>query len=266
MNKIQSIELDLSKNAFDNAKIHFDKSKKAKTKLESLHKAIEVTKNKIATISANTKTEVSMTSRLNNKKRPEWYSKYHYFFTSNGKLAVAGRNATDNQTIYGKYLDKADLFFHADITGASSVVLKSGSGAPDSELLEVAQFAASYSRAWKIGVQTVDVYCVSKDAVSRVSHGEYVPRGGFMIRGGRKWFRNTQLGLAFNLASKETLEVVPLETVAKKTEGKWLKIKPGTVQNLEMAQQIHKNMEQQETILQTDIEAVLPGPSEIVKN
>ncbi len=265
MVNLQNIEINLSKNAFDNAKSYFDKSKKAKGKLESLHSAIKTTENKIASI-GQVKPTITITNRSVNRKNQEWYARFHYFFTSQGKLVIAGRNATDNQNIYSKYLEKTDMFFHADITGASAVVLKNGSNASESELLQTAQFAASYSRAWKISVQSVDVYCVKKEAVSRSSHGEYVSRGGFMIKGGRKWFRNTKLGLAINLKSKENLEIVPIETSLLKTEGKWLKIRPGNIQNLEMAQQIHKNMEHQETILQTNIESEIPGPSEIIKD
>jgi len=32
--------------------------------------------------------------------------------------------------------------------------------------------------------------------VSKYSHGEFVSRGGFVVTGQRKWFRNTPLGLA----------------------------------------------------------------------
>jgi len=58
-------------------------------------------------------------------------------------------------------MDAGDLFFHADIDGAPVAVMKTGGrNAGDQDLMEAAQFAASYSAAWKFGYGSVDVYCV----------------------------------------------------------------------------------------------------------
>jgi len=92
-------------------------------------------------------------------------------------------------------MDEADLFFHADIQGGSAMILKDGVNAGEGELLECAQFAASFSNAWKNANAAVDVYAVKKDQLSKHSHGGYVPAGAFAITGERRWFRNTKLGV-----------------------------------------------------------------------
>ncbi|PIN82527.1 hypothetical protein COV61_05710, partial [Candidatus Micrarchaeota archaeon CG11_big_fil_rev_8_21_14_0_20_47_5] len=110
-----------------------------------------------------------------------------------------------------------DLFFHADIQGAPAVILKggkgsgteevqegtdagardgrAGDGASDEEKMLTAQFAASYSSAWKVGVAAVDVYAVGKKQLSKHASGGFVGKGGFAIEGEREWFRKTPLGV-----------------------------------------------------------------------
>jgi len=108
---------------------------------------------------------------------------------------IGGKNARENDMLVSKHAAKGDLFFHADINGGSAVILKGGEGADEGELKEVAQWAASFSNAWKNGNATVDVYAVHPWQVSKHASGGYVPVGAFVIRGERRWFRATALGL-----------------------------------------------------------------------
>ena len=47
---------------------------------------------------------------------------------------------------------------------------------------------ASYSRAWKLGVQSVDVYWIAPEQVSKQAKaGEYLAKGAFMVYGKRNY-------------------------------------------------------------------------------
>ena len=80
---------------------------------------------------------------------------------------IGGRNAQQNDIAFSRYMEDDDLFFHADIQGASAVILKNGKSASEEELQEAAQFAASFSKAWINGNAAVDVYAVEKKQLSK---------------------------------------------------------------------------------------------------
>ena len=102
------------------------------------------------------------------------------------------------------------MFFHAEIQGAPATVLKKGEGASEQDKLEVAQFAASFSSAWKREFSAIDVYAVPRSSVSKsAKSGEYLAKGGFIISGKREWFRSTPLGLFVGFNSEGKMVVVP---------------------------------------------------------
>src|SRR3989338_595777 len=154
------IRLDLRKNAMENAQSLFDESKKFRRKAEGARKAIEETKRKLSITSENAVAGKSV-SKPHSKQKKKWFDEYRHFTTSNGFLCVGGKNAKQNDLLVASQLKENDLFFHADVHGASAVVLKDGLSAKEKDLREAAQFAACYSNAWKSGSGVADVYCVS---------------------------------------------------------------------------------------------------------
>jgi hypothetical protein len=129
------------------------------------------------------------------RRKKEWFESFRWFYTSGGKLVIAGRDAKQNDALVAKHMEENDLFFHADIQGAPAVVLKGGKEASAQEKGEAAQFAASHSSAWKVGAAGVDAYAVSKEQLSKHASGGFVGQGGFAITGEREWFRGTALGM-----------------------------------------------------------------------
>lgn len=194
------IRLDYRKTAQENAAAYYSLSKELAKKEEGARKAIEETKKGIAGAGKEHEMAVSSKTAPKMKRRKEWFEKYRWFYTSGGKLVVAGRDAKQNDMLVGKTMADTDLFFHADIQGAPATVLVGGKGATGQEKLETAQFAASHSSAWKIGAAAVDVYAVEKSQLSKHAQGGYVGAGGFAIAGEREWFRATPLGLAIGVA------------------------------------------------------------------
>ena len=83
-----------------------------------------------------------------------WYHRFRWFVTSDGIVVLGGRDASQNEELVKKYMTGGDLFMHADVHGASVVIVKGKTERMD----EVAQFAASYSGAWRSGHFSADVY------------------------------------------------------------------------------------------------------------
>jgi predicted ribosome quality control (RQC) complex YloA/Tae2 family protein len=203
--------LDLTKSLQDNAAVYYERAKELKKKKEGLETAIEETKKEIELTKAKAEADKKKVRVTREKK---WFEKFNYFTTSGGRLAVGGRNAQQNDIVYKKYFEEKDYFFHADIQGGSAVILKDGLNASEEELLEVAQYTASFSNAWKNGNSAVDVYCVKKEQVSKHSHGGFIAQGAFAIIGEKKWFKSMSLALKVGLFESSVL-VLPLLSKTK---------------------------------------------------
>ncbi|NPA22344.1 MAG: DUF814 domain-containing protein [Candidatus Micrarchaeota archaeon] len=212
---------DLS--VYENAAYYFEKAKKLKKKLQGMYKALEELDKKIEEARQEIKRQQEQLERAKKHvEKQEWYERFNWSFTSEGKLVLIGKDAPQNEVLVRRYLEPKDLFFHADIQGASTVILKKGQEASERELLEAAQLAASYSRAWKEGLTTVNVYAVKPEQVKKASQGEYLGTGGFLIVGERKWFKHTPLGLKIGLKDGK-LWVVPAISKIDLEKQYWLK-------------------------------------------
>ena len=188
------IQIDLSKSAQDNANEYFYKSKKAKRKGEGAEQSIIELEHKLEAAkkrfeSAEDKKKIKMIIKR------EWYEKFHWFRASNGMLVIGGRDAAQNELINSKYFEANDLFFHAEIFGASVTILKDGVNATKEVREEAAEFAACYSSAWKQGQGIVDVYCLKREQISKSSNKGSLGLGSFAMKGEREYFRGVKLEL-----------------------------------------------------------------------
>jgi predicted ribosome quality control (RQC) complex YloA/Tae2 family protein len=192
----------------ENAAAYYEETKEARKKREGLKKAIEETQKEIKEAKKKEKQEKLKPIKI--KREKKWFEKFNWFETSVGRLAVGGRNAQQNDQVVAKHMDDNDLFFHADIQGGSALILKEGINATDQEMQEAAQFAASFSNAWKNANAAVDVYAVKKEQLSKAAHGGYIPTGAFAISGERIWFRSTRLRLRIGKNPENGfLEIIP---------------------------------------------------------
>ncbi|MCL5239320.1 MAG: NFACT RNA binding domain-containing protein [Candidatus Marsarchaeota archaeon] len=189
-------ELDYNKSAQQNAEAYFDKAKEAKRKLEGAEQAIK----RLEKQAADAESEKTTTKELRKKEEREWYEKFYWFFASDGKLAIGGRSAQQNEEVVSKYFDSNDLFFHANIFGASVVILKNGAAASAEVKEEAAQFAACFSKAWESGQSAVDVFSARKEQVSKSQAKGSLGTGSFLISGDRAWYRNVKLELAVQMS------------------------------------------------------------------
>jgi predicted ribosome quality control (RQC) complex YloA/Tae2 family protein len=186
------VVIDFTKSAQENAESYFERSKKAKLKAEGALKSVEELRKKLH--ATEKQEEERKEIRLVEKR--EWYEKFNWFFTSSGLLAVGGRSADQNEELYAKHFEQQDLFFHAEIFGASVVILKNGTSADGKVKEEVAQFSASFSKAWENAQALVDVYCLKREQVTKSRNTGSLAKGSFVLKGEREWYRSTPLGLA----------------------------------------------------------------------
>jgi hypothetical protein len=85
---------------------------------------------------------------------PSIEGNFRYFFTSNGFLVLAGKNAKQNEEIVK--IAKADEFLlHTKSPGSPFCLIK---GKPkEKDLREAANFCACFSKEWKIGKGKIEV-------------------------------------------------------------------------------------------------------------
>jgi predicted ribosome quality control (RQC) complex YloA/Tae2 family protein len=207
------------------------------------------------------------------KKR--WYHRFRWFVTSDGVLVIGGRDASQNEELVKKYLEGGDLFVHADVHGGSVVIVKGMTERMD----EVAQFAASYSNAWKAGHFTADVYAARPEQVSKTAEsGEYVARGAFVVRGERQYFRNVPLAVAIGLQVSPEVAVIggPPTAVSGRARA-WVELRPGQFEPNDTAKKVVRALRERlpedewkglKNALNTEAVAafVPPGGSDLVES
>ena len=202
-----------------------------------------------------------------------WYHRFRWFLTSDGIVVLGGRDASQNEELVKKYMGGQDLFMHADVHGASVVIVKGKTERMD----EVAQFAASYSGAYRSGHFSADVYSVLPSQVSKTPEsGEFISRGSFIVRGERTWYRNVPLAVGIGLMLEPYVAVIggPPAAIQRKTKA-YAELKPGQFEPNDVAKKVlrilrQKVSEEEEKslkgILNTDHVAafVPPGGSDII--
>lgn len=160
----------------------FSKSKEYEKKYKRALKAYEELKEEMDKVEEKVKEEIA--KEIAKSRRREWYEKYHWLITSSGLLAIGGKDASQNEAVVRRYLEDDDIFMHAEVQGAPAVVLKTeGKEVTEKDLREAAFLTACYSKAWKEGRGSVDVFYVKGSQVSKSPPpGQYVAKGAFIIR------------------------------------------------------------------------------------
>ncbi|MBN2127183.1 MAG: DUF814 domain-containing protein [Candidatus Diapherotrites archaeon] len=194
----------LNKSVAENAEEYFSRSKKARKKLSGLNDAMPLLEKKLSGVESK---KVSVAKKIKLKKKRNWFEKFHWTYSRNGFLIIAGKDAKTNELIVKKHMDENDLYFHSDIHGAPHTVIKSSDKKfSESDLMDAAVFAAVYSRAWKEKLSSLDVYSVTPSQVSKSAPtGEAIGTGAFMIYGKRNWFRKMPLKFALGFNGEELI-------------------------------------------------------------
>jgi predicted ribosome quality control (RQC) complex YloA/Tae2 family protein len=171
-----------------------------------------------------------------------WYHRFRWFMTSDGVPVLGGRDASQNEELVKKYMAGGDLFVHADVHGASVVIVKGKTERMD----EVAQFAASYSGAWRSGHFSADVYSALPTQVSKTpEHGEFITRGSFIVRGERTYYRDVPVAVGIGLVLEPAAAVIGGPPAAIKPRAKiYVELKPGQYEPNDVAKKVLRMIKQ----------------------
>lgn len=232
-----AVELDLSRpvkifvheSIDQNAGRYYDQVKKFKKKLTGARAAMEREVQQVRT-------------RKVQYQRPKkrWFDRFRWFYTSDQVLVIGGRDAGQNEELIRKYLEGGDTFVHADVHGASVVVVKGKTDAME----EVAQFAAVYSGAWRAGFASADVYAARPDQVSKTAEsGEYLSRGSFVVRGERQWYRDVPLEVVIGLQKTPLTRIIggPASSITRICD-LYVALRPGTFEPNDIAKKVVRSL------------------------
>lgn len=173
----------------------------------------------------------------------EWYERYRWFITTDGLLAIGGRDASSNSAIIRKHLTENDIVFHAEVHGSPFFIIKNTGNVEETglSLQQVAVATVSFSRAWKDGISSADAYWVTPDQIKKgAPPGQYVPKGSFVIEGKRNYMKGLELRMAIGVARLENRYTVvcgPADAV-KKSAIIYAILLPGGLQPLNVAKKI----------------------------
>ncbi|RZF44610.1 hypothetical protein LSTR_LSTR014830 [Laodelphax striatellus] len=101
-------------------------AKKQQKTIESQGKALKSAEKK----TKQTLKEVQAITNINKARKVFWFEKFLWFVSSENYLVIGGRDQQQNELIVKRYLNTHDIYVHADITGASSIVIINPSGQP----------------------------------------------------------------------------------------------------------------------------------------
>ncbi len=174
------------------------------------------------------------------QKKKEWYERYRWFFTSDGLLAIGGRDASSNSSVIRKHLANNDKVFHAEIVGSPFFILKDSSDNTAS-VMETAHATVCFSRAWREGLYGLNAYWVTPDQIKTAApSGQFIAKGSFVIEGSRNFVQVNTLQLSIGLYQKGdnySLMCGPTEPI-KKNCIYYVTIEPSGLDMVEVAKKI----------------------------
>ena len=216
------LTLDLTKTIDENAAVYFEKAKKTKKKIAGAEIALAENLKKLSQLEEKREkalAEKSKQEEFKERKR-EWYEKFRWFISSDGFLVIGGRDATSNEVVIKKHAEANDLVFHTDMAGSPFFVVKSeNKQIGDKTKEETADATCTFSRAWKLGLQTTSVFYVAPEQVSKkTKSGEYMGKGAFMIYGKTNYINNN-VNLAVGITKNKQVMAGPIDAVKSNCEG-----------------------------------------------
>ena len=224
--KVASVLFNESKHQLRALELIESTKKKTEKSLESFRKQADIAKDSVV---------------FTVQKKREWYERYRWFFTSDGLLAIGGRDASSNSSVIRKHLDKNDKVFHAEIFGSPFFILKNSSDSNPSTILETAQATVCFSRAWREGLYGLNSYWVNPDQIKTAApSGQFIAKGSFVVEGQRNFVKVANMRLCVGLFEKDesySLMCGPPEAI-KKHCLYYVTIEPSGLDMTELAKKI----------------------------
>lgn len=184
----EKIKINLDAPLQSTASTLYTEAKRQSAAIKSIEKIMEKTRKKIERATDETqKQQESVTYAQVRKKN--WFERYRWFFTTDGSLAIGGRDAPSNSAVVRRHMKDNDFVFHAEIYGSPFFILKEEKPT-NLSLEEVAEATICFSRVWREGMYGVGAYWVHPDQVKKSApSGQYLPKGSFTIEGQRNFIK-----------------------------------------------------------------------------
>ncbi|MCK4901901.1 MAG: NFACT family protein [Thermoplasmatales archaeon] len=247
--KKSEVKLNFRKTVSENAEKSYDDNKKFRSKLKGAEKSISKTKEEIEKVKKREELEKKQEEekKIVKKEKLFWFERFRWFISSDGNVVVAGKDAKGNEQVVKKYLKEGDRYAHADIQGAPSCIIKNTgidgkeTSVSEKTLEEACIFAAGYSKAWKQFAEA-QAYWVLPEQVSKTAQsGEFVPKGAFIIRGKRNYYR-CKLELAVGkITIDDVVKIMggPVDAVKKRAD-EYIILVPGSMKKNVIAHKLSK--------------------------
>ena len=199
-----AVDIDLALTPWANARQYYDQKKTAAVKEQkTIQASTKALKNTELKVEADLKKGLKQEKEaLRPARKQFWFEKFVYFISSDGYLVLGGKDTQQGETLYRRYLKKGDVYVHADLQGASSVIVKNTITAPDapippSTLSQAGALCVCTSSAWD-SKAVMAAWWVNADQVSKTAPtGEYLTAGGFVVRGTKNFLPPSRLLLGF---------------------------------------------------------------------
>lgn len=199
------VDIDIDLSAHSNARKYYDMrrtaAKKEQKTIESSTKAFKSAERK----AMQTLKEVAVKTSITKARKVLWFEKFLWFISSDNYIVIAGRDAQQNEMIVKRYMKSNDLYVHADLHGATSVVIKNSnplSPIPPKTLSEAGDMAICYSAAWEAKTITSAFWVYPNQVSKTAPTGEYLTVGSFMIRGKKNYLPLSHLVMGFGFVFK----------------------------------------------------------------
>lgn len=219
---------DISKTIYQNLNSAYETIKHTNSKLENAKKMLDNNK-KINKLENTIICESNNKYKLINikEKKDYWFEQFNWFITSDGLFFVSGKNADQNEILVKKYFNDYDLYFHSEVFGSGSGILKINekfnkenfnvTNKYAKSIEECGNFLICHTKAWQTNVSNRS-YWVFKDQVSKTPEsGEYNVKGAFIIRGNKNFIAANKMELGFGFLFKctndENLQMTSNENV-----------------------------------------------------
>ncbi|KAJ5791868.1 uncharacterized protein N7518_008879 [Penicillium psychrosexuale] len=211
-----TIDIDLSLSPWANASQYYDQKKQASEKeqrtTQSSTKALKSHEKKVTTdLKRGLKKEKQV---LRQARTPFWFEKFIFFISSEGYLVIGARDAMQSELIYRRYLSKGDIFVHADLEGATPIVVKNRAGSADapispSTLSQAGNLCVATSTAWD-SKAVMSAWWAHAHQVSKIAENGsgIMPTGVFQIKGEKNFLAPSQLVLGFGIMFQVSQESV----------------------------------------------------------
>ena len=245
----REVSIEVKKDINENAALYFEKAKKSRSKMKGAKQALESSYNELEKAKKKAEKREADTANISpvrKKTKKNWFESYRWFISSDGNVAVGGKDAKTNEKIVKKYLDKDARYIHTDVHGSPSVVVlprSDGEGISVRTIEECGIFSACFSRAWARQVGSQTAYWVNPDQVSKSPQsGEFLPKGSFIVRGKRNWMAKLEMRVGIGRVRIEGDEKIMCGPVSalEVHSGAYVIIVPGEVEKNNLAKRLGK--------------------------